>query len=39
MKKQAKILDQLNELEIGNLSEKEFGIMIPKMIHKILEKE
>ena len=31
--------DQLSKAEIGNLSEKEFGIMIPKMIHKILEKE
>lgn len=31
--------DQLSKVEIGNLSEKEFGIMIPKMIPKTLEKE
>ena len=31
--------DQLSEAETGNLSEKEFRIMIPKMIPRTLEKE
>ena len=40
MKGQDKTLeDHLSKVEIGNLSEKEFRIMIPKMIPKTLEKE
>ena len=36
MKKQDKSLEkQLNEVEIGNLPEKEFRIMIVKMIHDL----
>ena len=38
MKGQDKTLeDHLSKVEIGNLSEKEFRIMIPKMIPKTLE--
>ena len=40
MKKQDKTPEkQLNEVKIGNLPEKEFRIMIVKMILKILEIE
>ena len=36
MKKQSKNLqDQINEEEIGNLPEKEFRVMIVKMIHNL----
>ena len=36
MKRQDKIPEQqLNEVEIGNLPEKEFRIMIVKMIHDV----
>ena len=36
MKEQEKMQEkQLNEVEIGNLPEKEFRIMIVKMIHNL----
>ena len=36
MKEQSKILqDQINEEEIGNLPEKEFRVMIVKMMQKL----
>ena len=35
MKEQDKTLEELNEVEIGNLLEKEFKLMITKMIKEL----
>ena len=35
MKEQDKTLEELNEVEMGNLLEKEFKLMITKMIKEL----
>ena len=38
MKRQDKTLEKLNEMDIGNLSEKELKVIIVKMIQDLGEK-